>query len=119
MYNPKEIETVVTVQYRTPDGVVHDTLEEALGHTPVYRPEYKLWAANEFEGVFETDDIEQAGFVYCPNARSADDFINDCQSEGNTVDGIDGEGWYTWDSYHYTWVLMPEGTISLFKNFLL
>lgn len=119
MYNPSEIETIVTVQYRTPDGVIHDTLAEALEHTPVYHPEYKLWAANKLEGVFETEDIEQAGFVFCPDNRSADDFISDCESKGYTVDGIDGEGWYTWDSNNYTWVLMPEGTISLFENFLL
>ena len=119
MYNPNEIETVVTVQYRTPDGVVHDTLAEALEHTPVCNPEYKMWACNKLEGVLKTDDINQAEFVYCPNARSVEDFINDCLSEEVTVDGIDGEGWYTWDSNNYAWVLMPEGTISLFENFLL
>ena len=119
MYNPSEIETIVTIQFRTPDGVVHETLAEALEHTPVYRPEYKLWAANKLEGIFETDDIEQAGFVYCPNARSADDFVNDCLSEGNTVDGIDGEGLYVWNWNNGGWVLMPEGTISLFENLVL
>lgn len=119
MYNPSEIETIVTVQYRTPDGVVHDSLVEALGYAPVYRPEYKMWASDKDRGVFETEDIEQAAFIYCPNNRSADDFINDCQAEGYAFEGIDGEGWYTWDSNSYTWVLMPEGTISLFENFLL
>lgn len=119
MYNPNEIETIVTVQYRTPDGVLHETLAEALEHISVYRPEYKLWAANKLEGVFETEDIEQAEFIYCPNNHSAEGFINDCESMGCTVDGIDGEGWYTWDSNNYAWVLMPEGTISLFENLLL
>lgn len=119
MYNPNEIETIVTVQYRTPDGVVHETLAEALEHTPVYRPKYKLWAANKFEGVFETDDIEQAGFIHCPDNRAAEDFVNDCEGKGYTVDGIDGEGWYVWDEDNYAWVRMPEGTISLFENFLL
>lgn len=118
MYNPNEIKTIVTVQYCTPDGVLHDTLVEALEHTSVYNPEYKMWAANKLKGVFETEDIEQAEFVYCPNARSAENFINDCQSEDITVDGIDSEGWYAWDSNNYTWVLMPEGTISLFENLL-
>lgn len=118
MYNPNEIETVVTVQYRTPDGVVHETLAEALEHTPVYRPKYKLWAVNGDEGVFETEDINLAAFLYCPDTRSVDDFINDSQSEGCTVDGIDGKGLYTWDLNSYAWVLMPEGTISLFENFL-
>ena len=52
MYNPSEIETVVTVQYRTPDGVVHDTLAEALEHTPSPpEPEYEMWASNKREGV--------------------------------------------------------------------
>lgn len=119
MYNPNEIETVVTVQYRTPDGVVHETLAEALEHTPIYRPKYKLWAANKLEGVFETDDIEQAGFICCPDNCAAEDFANDCEDKGYTVDGIDGEGWYVWDEDNYAWVRMPEGTISLFENFLL
>lgn len=119
MYNPNEIETIVTIQYRTPDGVLHETLAEALEHTPVYNPEYKLWAANKLNGVFETEDIEQAGFVYCPSNRVADDFVNDCEAEGYTVDGIDGEGWHVWDGDTYAWVRMPEGTISLFENFLL
>lgn len=118
MYNPNEIETIVTVQYRTPDGVIHDTIAEALEHTPLGCSEYKMWAANKIDGVFETEDIEQAGFVYCPDSRAAEDFINDSQSGDFTVDGIDGAGWYTWDSINYIWVLMPEGTISLFKNFL-
>lgn len=118
MYNPNEIETIVTVQYRTPDGVVHDTLAEALEHISICHPTYKVLAANEDRGVFETEDIDLAAFVYCPDNRSVDDFINDCQSKGNTVEGIDGEGWYTWDWNNCTWVLMPEGTISLFKNFL-
>ena len=117
MYNPSEIETIVTVQYHTPDGVVHDTLAEALEHAPVYHPKYKLWAANRLEGVFETADIEQAGFIYCPDNCAAEDFVNDC--EGYGVDGIDGEGWYVWDEDKYAWVCMPEGTISLFENFLL
>lgn len=117
MYKVEDIKIIPYVRFQTPDGALHETLEEALEHTPAYRPEYKMWAANKLDGVFETEDIEQAGFVYCPNARSADDFVDDCQSEGYTVDGIDGEGWYTWDSYHCAWVLMPEGTISLFENF--
>ena len=119
MYNPNEIETIVTVQYRTPDGVVHGTLAEALEHTPAYHPEYKMWAANKLEGVFETEDIEQAVFVYCPNSRSAENFANDSHTQGCIVNGIDKPGWYTWDSNNYTWALMPEGTISLFENFLL
>ena len=118
MYNPNEIETIVTVQYRTSDGVVHDTLVEALEHTPIGCPTYKMLAANEDRGVFETEDIDLAAFVYCPDNRSAEDFTNDCQSEGCTVDGIDGKGLYTWDSNSYTWVLMPEGVISLFKDLL-
>lgn len=118
MYNPNEIETIVTVQYRTSDGVVHDTLVEALEHTPIGCPKYKMWAANKIDGVFETEDVEQASFIYCPDNRSVDDFINDCQSEGNTVDGIDSKGLYTWDSNNYVWVLMPEGAISLFENLL-
>ena len=119
MYNPNEIETVVTVQYRTPDGVVHDTLAEALEHTSVYRPKYKLWAVNEFKRVFETEDIESAGFVYCPDDCAEEDFVSDCESKGCTVDGIDGEGLYVWDEDNYVWVRMPGGTISLFENFLL
>lgn len=118
MYNPNEIETIVTVQYRTPDGVVHDTLAEALGHTAIYHPVYRMFASNKLEGVFETKGIDEAEFVYCPNNHSANNFINDCQSKGCIVDGIDGEGWYTWDSNNYTWVLMPEGTTSLFENLL-
>lgn len=118
MYNPNEIETIITIQYRTPDGVVYDTLAEALEHAPVYRPEYKMWVANKLDGVFETEDIEQAEFIYCPNKRAVDDFISDCQSEGNTTEGIDGEGLYVWNWNNCAWVLMPEGTISLFENFL-
>lgn len=119
MYNPEEIEIITTVQFRTPDGEIHNTLIEALNHSPAYKPGYKMWAANKLEGVFETDDIDQAGFVYLPNVRSMEDFINDSQAAGYTVDGIEGEGWYTWDSNNYTWVLMPDGTISLFENFFL
>lgn len=118
MYNPNEIETIVTVQYRTSDGVVHDTLVEALEHTPIGCPTYKVLSANEDRGVFETEDIDLAAFVYCPDNRSVEDFINDCQSEGYTVDGIDGKGLYTWDSNNCAWVLMPEGAITLFETFL-
>lgn len=66
MYNPNEIETVVTVQYRTPDGVVHETLTEALEHTPVYRPKYKLWAANKLEGVLRRMTLSRPGLSAVP-----------------------------------------------------
>lgn len=118
MYNPNEIETIVTIQYRTPDGVVHETLAEALEHTPIYHPVYRMFASNKDDGVFETKDVEQAAFVYCPDNRSVANFANDCQSEGYTIDGIDGKGWYIWNSDNYAWALMPEGVISLFKELL-
>lgn len=119
MYKVEDIKIIPYVRFQTPDGALHDTMDKALEHTPVYCPKYKLWAANKLEGVFETDDIEQAGFIYCPDNCAAEDFINDSQAEGYTVDGIDGEGWYVWDEDNYAWVRMPEGTISLFENFLL
>lgn len=117
MYNPDEIKTIVTVQYCTPDGVLHETIAEALRHTPSPpEPEYEMWASNKRDGIFDTEDIDQAAIVFLPHAHAVEDFINDSQTRGCIDDGIDGPGWYTWDADNCAWVLAPVGTDSLFEK---
>lgn len=92
MYSPESIKVIV--KFETPDGKVFNNLPDALSHKPA--PRYRMW--RDDAELSETDDLEEAFYVYLPDADAADSFLRDSEVEGNTTEGISQAGWYHWDS---------------------
>lgn len=102
MYDPKDIEAIVI--FKTPDGKVFDNLPDALSHKPA--PLYRMW--NDDTELSETDDLEEAFYVYLPNADAVENFIHDSSVEGNSTEGIIQAGWYHWDSNDFCYHTLPD-----------
>lgn len=66
MYKVEDIKIIPYVRFQTPDGVVHETLAEALEHTLVYRPKYKLWATNKLEAFLRRMTLSRPGLSTVP-----------------------------------------------------
>lgn len=102
MYSPEDIKIIV--KFETPDGKVFDNLPEALSHKPA--PLYQMWCDND--GIFKTDDPEEAFYVYLPNADAVESFIHDSKLADTTTEGIDRAGWYCWDGYNFCYHAMSN-----------
>jgi hypothetical protein len=117
MYNPNEIETIVTVQYRTPDGVVHDTLAEALSYTPPRPIAYKAWKSDPDSGIVPAN-LESCTFLFLPDANAAQEFEEDMNACDYTLEGIEGAGWYAWNNTLLEWESMSEDMRTVLEYLL-
>lgn len=115
MYNPNEIETIVTVQYRTPDGEIYNTIAEALGYRQLTKPGYTAWKEDPEKGIAPTDDLESCAFVHLPDEKALDDFLAEMEVIGCTTDGITETGWYEWYSECWEWRPLSSAVEEIFK----
>lgn len=101
-YRPEDIEVITTVRFATPDGEIHNTLAEALAHTPPHPTTYKMWESDKDSGIVPADP-DSCTFIFLPDMDSMQDFKRDMFEIGNCVDGIEDPGWYTWSSDIFVW----------------
>lgn len=106
-YRPEDIEVITTVRFATPDGEIHNTLAEALAHTPPRPVTYKMWKSDKNDGIVPAD-IDSCAFLFLPDMDSVRDFEKDSRECGCCVDGIEEPGWYTWNSNLFEWESMIE-----------
>lgn len=115
MYNPNEIETIVTVQYRTPDGKIYGTIAEAMGYCQPASPSYTAWKEDPEKGIAPADDLESCAFVHLPNEKALDVFLAEMEENGYTTDGITETGWYEWYSECWEWRPLSHAVEEIFK----
>jgi hypothetical protein len=125
MTNPKDI--VIVTRFKTPDGVEHSTLTEALNHTstpvststpmPYIEPDsYRMWEKNCEKRLVETDRIGTCLIVYLPNQSGVRAFLRDSKKYGYITEGIDIPGWYQWDECLFAYVPIPMEYLPLISN---
>lgn len=109
MYNIKDIKIIPYVRFQTPDGVLHDTMKEALAHRPPHcKPgQYAMWCCSEGE-YSPTNERFEAVLVFIFDNKAAADFEEDCDFYGSSSDGVSGPGWYAWDHPEKTWMCIPD-----------
>lgn len=106
-YRPEDIEVITTVRFATPDGEIHNTLAEALAHTPPRPITYKMWKSDREDGIVPAD-LESCAFLFLPDMDSVQDFERDMRECDYCLDGIEEPGWYTWNSCLFEWESMSE-----------
>ena len=106
-YRPEDIEVITTVRFATPDGEVHDTLAEALAHTPPRRVTYKMWKPDREIGIVPAG-LDSCVFLFLSDMDSVQDFERDMHKEDFCVDGIEEPGWYTWSHTLFKWEVMSD-----------
>lgn len=116
-YRPEDIETITTVRFATPDGKIHDTLAEALAHTPPRPATYKMWKSDKDNGIVPVTDFESCIFLFLPDAESVLDFERGMREHDYCLDGIEESGWYTWNACLFEWELMSDDVRTLLEYF--
>lgn len=116
-YRPEDIEVITTVRFATPDGEVHDTLAEALAHTPPRLTAYKAWKSDPDNGIVPAN-LESCTFLFLPDANAVQEFEEDMNACDYTLEGIDGTGWYAWNTTLVEWEPMSEDMRTVLEYLL-
>ena len=109
MYQVKDIKIIPYVRFQTPDGVLHNTMEEALAHRPPHcKPgQYAMWCFSE-EKYKHTDLLNEAVLVFISDDNAVVEFERSCGWEEVNTDGVTGPGWYAWDPSECIWWGIPD-----------
>ena len=109
MYKIEDIKIIPYVRFQTPDGALHETMEEALAHRPPHcKPgQYVMWCFSE--GKYEHADLpNEAVLIFIFDNDGAAEFEKDFDWEAAPTDGVAGPGWYAWDYTERTWMCIPD-----------
>ena len=114
-YRPEEIEVITTVHFATPDGEIHDTLADALAHPIPRSVTYKMWKADDDEGIVPITDFGKCAFLFLPDAESVLDFETGMRECDYSLDGIEGPGWYFWSDDLFIWEPMSANVRTILE----
>lgn len=106
-YRPEDIEVITAVRFATPDGEIHDTLAEALAHTPPRPTSYKMWKSDKDNGIIPADS-DSCAFLLLPDMDSVQDFEKDMRELDYCTDGIEEPGWYFWNAVLFEWESLSD-----------
>ena len=109
MYKVEDIKIIPYVRFQTPDGALHETMEEALAHRPPHCKlgQYVMWS-REGDGYSLTNECFEAILVFISTNEAAAEFEEDCDLAESSSDGVAGPGWYAWDYQEKTWMILPD-----------
>lgn len=119
-YGPENIEVV----FRTPDGVVHDSISEALSHLNLIltapASDYEIYNQDPDKGLVKTNDLETCHFVFLPDLEAKEKFFADMEEASYCADGVapdeEEPSWYEWRSDLWEWVRVSNAIAKLLNS---